>query len=42
MELDEMTVGHPVSLDQKRLYRVGGIAAILLAIGYVVIVPLYA
>jgi hypothetical protein len=42
MELDEKTVGHPVSLDQKSLYRVGGIAAILLAIAYVVIVPLYA
>jgi hypothetical protein len=42
VELDEKTVGHPVSPDQKRLYRAGGIAAILLAIGYVVIVPLYA
>ena len=42
MDLDEKTVGHPVSLDQKRLYRVGGIAAISLAIGYVIIVPLYA
>ena len=42
MELDEKTVGHPVSLDQKSLYRVGGMAAILLAIAYVVIVPLYA
>jgi len=42
MELDEKTVGHPVSLDQKSLYRVGGMAAILLAIAYVVIVALYA
>jgi hypothetical protein len=42
VELDEETVGHPVGPDQKRLYRVGGISAILLAIGYVVIVPLYA
>jgi hypothetical protein len=42
MELDEKTVGHPVSLDQKSLYWVGGVAAILLAIAYVVIVPLYA
>jgi len=42
VDLDEKTVGHPVGLDQKRLYRVGGVAAILLAIGYVAIVPLYA
>jgi hypothetical protein len=28
--------------EQKQFYRVGGIAALVLAIGYVVIFPLYA
>ena len=42
MDLDEKTAGHPVGPDQKTIYRAGGIAAILLAMGYVVIVPLYA
>ncbi len=41
-----MKVGVPVeageSLDQKRWYRAGSIAAVVLGIGYVIIVPLYA
>jgi hypothetical protein len=42
MELDEKKASHTVGVDQKKSYRVGGIAALLLATGYVVIVPLYA
>ena len=42
MELDEKTASQSVSLNPNRLYQAGGIAALLLAIGYVAIVPLYA
>jgi hypothetical protein len=40
MKLDE-TANDKVGLDQRKWYGVGGIAALLLAIGYVVIFPLY-
>lgn len=42
LNLHEKTAGHPPSLDQKTLYQAGGMAAISLALGYVVIVFLYA
>jgi hypothetical protein len=42
VDLEEKTAGDTVGVDQKKLYRVGGIAALLLAIGYVIIVSLYA
>lgn len=39
MKIEEMAAG---SLDQKRWFRAGAVTAIVLGIGYVIIVPLYA
>jgi hypothetical protein len=41
MSIEKTTVD-AVSADQKQWYRVGGVAALLLGIGYVIIFPLYA
>jgi hypothetical protein len=38
----EKTTVDAVGVDQKQCYRVGGIAALVLGIGYVIIFPLYA
>ena len=38
----EKTTVDAVGVDQKRWYRVGGVAALLLGIGYIIIFPLYA
>jgi len=42
MNIEEMADGAAESLDQKYWYRVGSVAATVLGIGYVIIVPLYA
>jgi len=42
MKIEEMAVDAASSPDEKYWYRVGSIAAIALAIGYIVIIPLYA
>jgi len=41
MSIEKTTVD-AVSVDQKQWYRVGGVAALLIGIGYLVIFPLYA
>ncbi|MGA2114947.1 MAG: hypothetical protein ABSH56_09385 [Bryobacteraceae bacterium] len=41
MSIEKTTVD-AVSVDQKQWYRAGGVAALLLGIGYAVIFPLYA
>jgi hypothetical protein len=38
----EKTTVDSVDVDQKQWYRVGGIAALVLGIGYIIIFPLYA
>jgi hypothetical protein len=38
----EKKVGHAADLGENWLYRLGGIAALLLGIGYIVTIPLYA
>ncbi|HET8549096.1 MAG TPA: hypothetical protein VFL57_13860 [Bryobacteraceae bacterium] len=38
----EKTTVHAVGLDQRQCYRVGGIAALVIAIGHIIIFPLYA
>jgi len=40
MNPDE-TAGNKLGVDQMIWYRVGGIAAVLLAVGYTIIVPLF-
>lgn len=35
-------VEHPIGVDQKQWYRVGGIAALVLGVVYIIIIPLYA
>jgi hypothetical protein len=42
VKLDGEMVRDTGGPEQKKLYRVGGIAALLLAIGYIAILPLYA
>jgi hypothetical protein len=42
MKTEVMTVDAVGSLDHKFWYRVGSIAAIVLGIGYIIIIPLYA
>jgi hypothetical protein len=42
MKIKEISVGLALAPDQKQWYRAGGIAAIVLGIGYIVIFPLYA
>ena len=42
MTIDELTVEAPHGEDRKFWYRLGSLAAILLGIGYIVIIPLYA
>jgi len=41
MKIEKAVLGAD-ALDQKRWYRVGGIAAFALGIGYLIIIPLYA
>lgn len=38
----EKTTVDSIDVDQKQWYRVGGIAALVLGIAYIIIVPLYA
>ncbi|HKI13317.1 MAG TPA: hypothetical protein VKA02_14465 [Candidatus Acidoferrum sp.] len=42
MKTEEMAIDAAGGLEQKHWFRVGGIAAIVLGIGYIVIIPLYA
>lgn len=42
MKVEEMAVNAAAGPDQKRWYRSGAIAATVLGIGYLVIIPLYA
>jgi len=38
----EKTTVDAVGMDQKQWYRLGGVAALVLGIGYIIIFPLYA
>jgi hypothetical protein len=39
--ITEQTVAHVATTDHRRLYRRGGLCAVLLSLGYIVTIPLY-